>query len=244
MSVALSTTGNDRIKPGGNRAPWEDAFDEIQAFYDEAKNWASEGFVIGSQDQADKIDELDKALLKLGQEADELRVAEKAPYDQLIDEIQTRYNPYIQPKKGKVDMARASLKALLTTWRVEQQRVKDEAARRIREEAEEAERIAQQAFAQTSVADIEQREEAERMAERAADLAKQASKATKAATTKTGLTTSYEPVLVHAPTAISHYWKAEPQQFVDLVQSIAAREVRAGKRDIPGFQIKEVKGAR
>lgn len=241
--VELSATGNDRIKPGGNRAPWEIAFDEIQAFYDEAKNWASEGFTIESQQQADQIDELDKALLKLGQEADELRVAEKAPYDQLIDEIQSRYNPYIQPKKGKVDIARASLKALLTSWRVEQQRVKDAEARRIREEAEEAERLTQQAFAQTSVADIEQREEAERMAERAATLAKQANKATKAATTGTGLRTSYMPVMTDRNAAIKHYWAKDPDAFGRLVMDMAITEVRQGAREIPGFRVDEVKGA-
>lgn len=241
--VELSATGNDRIKPGGNRAPWEIAFDEIQAFYDEAKNWASEGFTIESQQQADQIDELDKALLKLGQEADELRVTEKAPYDQLIDEIQSRYNPYIQPKKGKVDIARASLKALLTSWRVEQQRVKDAEARRIREEAEEAERVAQQAFAQTSVADIEQREEAERMAERAATLAKQANKATKAATTGTGLRTKWVATMTDQRAAVAAMWKHDPQAFLNLAQELADQAVRAGSRKFDGFEITEQKVA-
>jgi len=242
--AALSDTGNDRIAMGANQPPEVIVFGEIDAYYDEAKNWASEGFAIESQDQADQIDALDKALLKLSQEAEALRVEEKRPLDERIAEIQTKFNPFIQKDKGKVDVARKSLKALLTAWRVAQQAIKDAEARRIREEAEEAERLAQQAFAQTNVADIQEREEAERMAQRAADLAKQANKATKAANTKTGLTTSYEAVLVHAPTAISHYWKAEPQQFVDLVQTLAAKEVRTGKREIPGFEIKEVKGAR
>lgn len=241
--VELSATGNDRIKPGGNRAPWEIAFDEIQAFYDEAKNWASEGFTIESQQQADQIDELDKALLKLGQEADELRVAEKAPYDQLIDEIQSRYNPFIQPKKGKVDVARSTLKALLTAWRVAQQRIKDEEARKVREAAQEAERLAQQAFAQTSVSDLAEREEAERLADRAAELAKQANRATKAATTGTGLRTSYMPVMTDRNTAIKHYWAKDPEAFGRLVLDMAITEVRQGAREIPGFRVDEIKGA-
>lgn len=242
-ATALSATGNERIHPGANMSPFDLITGEIEAFYDEAKNFASDGFAIESQAQADQIDMLDKALLKAGQEAEALRVEEKRPLDEQIDAIQSKFNPFIQKGKGKVDMARSSLKALLTAWRVAQQAIKDAEARRIREEAEAAELAAQQAFAQSSVADIEQREEAERMAQRAADLAKQANKATKAATTNTGLRTSYEAVLIHGPTAISHYWKAQPQEFIELVQALAAKEVRAGKREIPGFRVDTVKGA-
>ena len=241
--VELSATGNDRIKPGGNRAPWEITFDEIQSLYDEAKNFASDGFAIESQEQADQIDKLDKALLAKSQEADELRVAEKAPYDQLIDEIQSRYNPFIQPKKGKVDVARSTLKALLTSWRVAQQAIKDAEARRIREEAEAAERAAQQAFQQTSVADLAEREEAERLAERAAELAKQANRATKAATTGTGLRTSYMPVLTDRNAAVKHYWGKDPDAFGRLVLDMAITEVRQGVREIPGFRVEVIKGA-
>lgn len=243
MSGALSTTGNDRIKPGGNMAAWEVVFGEIDAFYDEAKNWASDGFAIENQEQADQIDVLDKTLLKKSQEADELRIAEKAPHDQLIDEIQSRYNPYIQPKKGKVEIARASLKALLTAWRVAQQAKKDAEARRIREEAEAAEFAAQQAFQQTSVADIAEREEAERLAERAADLSKLANRVTKAATTGTGLRTSWMPVLTDRNAAIKHYWAKDPSAFERLVLDLAITEVRTGIRAIPGFRVDEIKGA-
>jgi hypothetical protein len=241
--TSLSATGNDRIKPGGNMAAWEVVFGEIDAFYDEAKNFASDGFAIENQDQADEIDKLDKSLLKKAQEADELRVAEKAPYDQLIDEIQSRYNPYIQAKKGKVDVARSTLKALLTAWRVAEQAKKDAEAKRIREEAEAAERAAQQAFQQTSVSDLTEREEAERLATRAADLAKQANRATKAATTGTGLRTSYMPVLTDRNAAIKHYWGKDPEAFERLVLDMAITEVRQGAREIPGFRVDEVKGA-
>lgn len=241
--VELSATGNDRIKPGGNRAPWEIAFEDIQSLYDEAKNFASDGFVIENQEQADQIDKLDKALLTKSQEADELRVAEKAPYDQLIDEIQSRYNPFIQPKKGKVDVARSTLKALLTSWRVEQQRIKDAEARRIREEAEAAERAAQQAFQQTSVADLAEREEAERLAERAATLAKQAKSADKAATTGTGLRTKWVATMTDQRAAVAAMWKHNPQAFLNLAQELADQATRAGARKLDGFEITEQKVA-
>lgn len=243
QAMELSDSDNDRIRPGGNMQAWEVVFDEIDAFYDEARNFASDGFAIKSQAQADQIDKLDKALLAKSQEADALRVAEKAPYDQLIDEIQTRYNPFIQAKKGKVDVARSTLKALLTAWRIEQQRIKDEAARKVREEAEEAERLAQQAFQQTSVADLAEREEAQRLADRAAALTKQANHATKAAATGTGLRTSWTARVSDRNAAIKHYWGKDPDAFERLVLDMAMTEVRRGVREIPGFEIQEVKGA-
>ncbi len=244
MSQVLSVTGNDRIKPGANMSPFDLIVGEIDAFYDEAKNWASDGFVIDSQEQADQIDMLDKALLKASQDADALRIEEKRPLDEQIKAIQARFNPYIEKGKGKVDMARSSLKALLTAWRTAQQAKKDAEARRIREEAEAAERAAQQAFAQSNVADIEQREEAERMAERAADLAKQAKQANKAATTNTGLRTSYVPVLTDLNAAIKHYWAEDRDSFAELVTQLAKDDVRIRhKREIPGFRVDTVKGA-
>ena len=242
-AAALSAVGNERIAMGGNLPPDVMAFNAIDAYYDEAKNWASDGFAITSQAQADEIDTLDKALLKAGQEAEVLRVEEKRPLDEQIDAIQAKFNPFIQKGKGKVDVARSTLKALLTAWRVAEQSKKDAEARRIREEAEAAERAAQQAFQQTSVADLAEREEAERLATRASELAKQANRATKAATAGTGLRTSWAPRLTDRNEAIKHYWAKDPGAFERLVLDMAVTEVRQGARAIPGFAIEEVKGA-
>ncbi|WDR03658.1 hypothetical protein PSQ19_06195 [Devosia algicola] len=243
MAQALSTTGNERIAMGANQPPEQIIFGEIEAYYDEAKNWASDGFEIESQEQADQIDMLDKALLKASQEAEALRVEEKRPLDEQISAIQAKFNPYIQKGKGKVDLGRSVLKALLGAWRIEQQRIKDAEARKIREEAEAAERAAQEAFRQSGVADLEQREEAERMAERAAELAKQSKQADKAATTKTGLRTSYRAELTDLNAAVQHYWKTDRAEFEALVQTLAAKSVRSGAREIPGFEIKTIKEA-
>ena len=239
----LSDTGNERIVAGGNQPPELIVFGEIDAYYDEAKNYASDGFKIDTQEQHDEIDRLDKELLRLSQEAEALRIEEKRPLDEMVDAIQAKFNPYIQKSKGKVDVARSALKALLTGWRVEVQRKKDEEARRIREEAEAAERASQQAFRQTNVTDLVEREEAERLAERAANLAAQAKKADKAATTGTGLRTSWVANMVDQRSAVAAMWKQNPQAFIDLAQDLANKSVRAGTRQIDGFEIKEVKGA-
>lgn len=242
-ATALSAVGNDRIRPGGNLSRFDVIVGEIDAYYDEAKNWASDGFTIENQEQADEIDTLDKALLKSQQEADELREAEKKPHDDASDAVQAKFNPYVQKGKGKTYVARASLKALLTAWRVEQQRIKDAEARRIREEAEAAERAAQQAFAQTNVADIGEREEAERLATRATDLAKEANRATRAATVGTGLRTYWETTATDPRELAGHYWKTRSAEVDAFFLGLAKADVHSGVRSIPGCSITEQKKA-
>lgn len=242
MNAALSATGNDRIAMGGNVPPDVMAFNIIDAYYDEAKNWASDGFTIESQAQADEVDALDKALLKAGQEAEALRVEEKRPLDEQIDAIQAKFNPFIQKGKGKVDIARSSLKALLTAWRTEQERMKREAAEKARREAEEERRLAQEAM-RASSGDVEAREQAEQLLESAKRAEKIANKADKAATTGLGLRTSWMPKLTDRNAAIKHYWAKDPGAFERLVLDMALTEVRQGVRAIPGFEIEAVKGA-
>lgn len=242
MNAALSALGNDRIAMGGNAPPEVVVFGEIDAYYDEAKNWASDGFTVENQEQADQIDMLDKALLKIGQEADALRIEEKRPLDEQIDAIQSKFNPYIQKGKGKVDIARSSLKALLTAWRVEQERVKRETVEKARREAE-AERIAAQGAMRKSSGDLEAREQAEQLLESAKAAEKIAKKADKAATTGLGLRTSWVPKLTDLNAAVKHYWGEDRGSFEELVQQLAAQDVRRGVRTIPGFAVEEVKGA-
>lgn len=241
--VALTTTGNDRIAMGGNMPPEQIIFGEIESFYDETRNWASEGFKIESQDQADELDKLDKALLKASQEADALRIEEKRPLDEAAQAIQDKYNPYIQKGKGKVDVARSTLKSLLTEWRVEQQRIKDEAARKAREEAEAERRAAEEAV-RNSAGDLEAREQAEQAMAAAKQAESFAKKATKEATTKTGLRTVWVPVMTDQRAAVAAMWARDPQAYINLTQELAEQAVRAGIRQIDGFDIQEQKAAR
>lgn len=241
-ATALSATGNERIHPGANMPPEMVIFGEIDAFYDEAKNWASDGFKIESQGQADQVDELDKALLKLGQEADALRVEEKRPHDEAAQAVQDKYNPYVQKGKGKVDVARSTLKQLLTAWRVEQQRIAEEKARKAREEAEAERRAAEEAM-RASSGDLEAREQAEQQLESAKLSEKFAKKADKAATTGTGLRAKWVPEMVDQTAAMRAMWKRDPQPFIELTQSLAEQAVRSGARQIEGFNIIEKKVA-
>ena len=237
-AVALERESDDRR----NMTPFDDVTTTIDHLYDEAKNWASDGFAIENHAQAEQIDSIDKALLKAAQEADRLRVEEKAPLDRQIDAIQDRYNPYIQKNKGKVDIARASLKALLTAWRTEQERAKRKAAEKARRNAEEERRRAEEAI-RASAGDVEARERAEEQLALADEADAFARRQEKKATSGLRLRTTWVTALTDRNAAIKHYWAKAPEAFESLVIDMAQRDVRTGLRSIPGFEIKEVKGA-
>jgi hypothetical protein len=243
---ALSATGNDRIKPGGNMTPFEESELEIADLYEEALNWA-DGAAVTTQEAHDEVERLMDMINAASKRAEDRRIAEVEPLNKAKDEIQTRYNRLIGKTKavtGKAILALDTLKKIVEPFRVEQQRLKDAEARRIREEAEEAERRAQEAFAQTSVADLAEREEAERLAQRAADLSKVANKATKAAATNTGLTT-YWDISVTDPRALAAWlWKNKSAEVDAVFLDMAQRAVRAGVREIPGCVISQKRRAR
>lgn len=225
---------------GKNITPFDEVAGEIQDLYDEAKNWA-DGSPVETQAQCDALDLLDKSLLDAGRRLDLLRVAEKKPLDEQIDAIQARFNPYVQPKKGKVDLARSALNPLRAAWK---KRLADDAAavaEKARREAEEERRKADEAM-RASAGNLEARERAEEQLATAKEAERFAAKKDKQATTGLGLRTSYHAELTDLNAAVKHYWPGHKQAFADLVLDIANREAGAGI-EIPGFRIIEERKA-
>lgn len=237
----LSIAGNDRIHPGANMPPFDTAVAELLDLYDEAKNWA-DGTPIENQDQCDALDALDKALLAVSQKLDAMRVEEKRPLDERVQEIQDRYNPFIQPRKGKVDLARSTLNPIRAAWKEAERERKEAIALKARIEAEEERQKAEDAI-RASAGNLEERERAEEQLATAKDADAFASRREKEATTGLGLRTTYVPKLTDLSAAIKHYWTARRGDFEVLVQNLAVADVRAGKRHIPGFIIEEERKA-
>ncbi len=191
----------------------------------------------------DAITDLRTKLHEAGKAAEDLRVAEKKPHDDAIAAIQERFNPYVQAKKGKVDMGKKALDELLAAWR---KRVADEKAaeaRRIAEEAAEAKRKADEAMRQSS-GNLAAREEAEEALADAKRLEKTAARTFKAATTGLGLRTVWVAVLVEEEAALDWAFARAKDEFLAVVQRNADEVVRAGARAVPGFRVEEQKVAR
>lgn len=224
-----------------NQPPEVAIFAEIDDLYDEARNWA-DGEPITSQEMADAITALREGIHEAGKRADALRVEEKKPHDDAAKAVQDKYNPYVQPKKGRVDMAKSALDALLTPWRTRVAAEKAAKAARIAAEAEAA-RAAAQAAMQASAGNLAEREAAEELLADAKALERGAKKADKAATTGLGLRTVWFAELVDEEAAMDWLWARAKDEVLAVAQRNADELVRSGVRQVPGFVVREEKRA-
>jgi hypothetical protein len=224
-----------------NITPFDEIVMEIDDLYSEAANWA-DGKPIESQAQCDALDVLDKALLDAGKKLDALRVEEKRPLDEQVQAIQDRYNPYVQPRKGRVDLARSCLNPVRAAWKEAQRKLKEAAALKARIEAEELRRKADEAM-RASSGNLVAREQAEEKLDFAKEAERFADKQETRATTGLGLRTTYRPEIADLSAAIKHYWAAKRTAFEALVIELAEADIRAGRRTIPGITVIEERKA-
>ncbi|TIL91432.1 MAG: hypothetical protein E5Y73_17295 [Mesorhizobium sp.] len=241
MTDINTIAANPRAVIGNNQPPVDpidEALTAISDLYDEAKNFA-DGEPIANQAMHDTVTALYDQIHEAGKAADELRKIEKAPLDEKIDAIQKRFNPFIQPKKGKVDLAKASLGELLAAWR---KRVAEEKAALVeaaRKEAERLANVAREALA-ASQGNLEARESAELLVKEAAAIERFAKSTAKG---PTGLRSVWRAELVDEEKALDWAYGRSPEEFRALCQSQADTVVRAGMRMVPGFRVWEDKVA-
>jgi len=224
-----------------NMTPFDEVTEEILSLYEEAKNWA-DGEPITTQKQCDALDVIDKALLDAGKKLDALRVEEKRPLDEQVQAIQDRYNPFIQPKKGKVDLGKSALGDMLAAWRAAVAKKKEEAARLAREEAD-AKIAAATAAIRESSGNLAEREAAEELLKDAKQADRFAKRQDRAATTGTGLRTVWVAELQDESAALDWAYGRDHVRFKELVQQMANEAVRTGARSVPGFVVREEKRA-
>lgn len=225
-----------------NQPPEVLLFQQIDDLYDTAKDFA-DGEPITDDKMEETVAGIYNDLHKLGKQADELRVAEKKPLDDQIKAIQDKYNKYIQPKKGRVDLAKAALGDLLAPYRAAKAAAAAAEARRIAEEAEKA-RAAANAAIQQSSGNLAEREAAEELLADAKALERTAKRADKAATTGTGLRTVWDVTLVDEEAAMEWCWARAKSEVLAVAQRNAEEAVRGGVRVVPGFSVTERKVAR
>ena len=197
--------------------------------------------VSGSTASPVTTDEQESALDTL---LDEVRTAKKAAEDQ----CEAEYRPHKQAADkvkadwksvlSKCDKGADAIKAALTPYRTAKQRAKDEAARKLREEAEATARAAQQALKASD--DLEDRFEAEARLEAAGKLAAQANRIDRA---PTGLRTYWTAEITNRKAALLHYIAREPEAFEALIQSLADRDARGTRAPVPGITFHENKRA-
>lgn len=222
----------------------------------EARNWA-DGAAIETDAQASEVARLIRSLQSAGNLLDDARVAEKSPLDVQIAEIQERYNALIaglkskNAKPGTITRAINALDATAKKWLLakdaekkaretaaaaEAQRLADE-ARAAQEAATPDDLGAMEAAAEAMDGAIAAQREANRIANETVSV--KGSDGSRAI----GLRKVYRPVLQDTKegrqAALIHYATSRPDDLKAFLIGRAEADVRAGKRQIPGFDVIE-----
>lgn len=235
VSASLSTTGNERIAMGANNPPPLEVFsDHVADLREEALEWL-EGKAVESAAEAESLNTLLDLARKTAKDADTARADEKKPHLDAGKEVDAKWKPVVDAANRIADCC----KAALTPWNIAEQKRREAEAARKRAEAEaeaEALRAAKAEAATGSLAAAEQVAQIEHGVKAANKIAKSAER--EAAGTGR-LRTTYRPEVSDLGAAIKHYWAADREAFATLVLELATRDVRAGKRALPGIIIHE-----
>lgn len=235
MSNVIATIGH-------NRNPFELAKDTIEDLYDEAKQWL-DGEPVASKDQADALNTLETRVREAAKEAEKRRKEEAKPFDDGKAEVQARYKPVL----AKADAALDAIKSALKPYLLEIDRQQREAARLAKEEADRKMAEALEAVRNRDAANLGSREEAEakilaaKQAEEAARRADKAKAHAKGEGRATALRTVYRAQIADEREAAGWVWTDRRSELLAFVQDQADKAVRAGARNIRGFQIIEEK---
>jgi hypothetical protein len=209
----------------------------------EARNYL-DGEPISNEQQADAVSSLLNRLRRVSKDADEARKAEKKPHDEAAKAVQQKWTPII----SKAELAASTAKQALAPWLQ-----KIEADNRAKAEAAQAEadRIAAIALEarQKAAGNLEAAEDAERLLKVATAAQKDAVRAGKAKAHATGgeraigLRSVWTPTLTDSCAALRHYREQQPTELKQWLVEQAERDVRAGARSIPGFDVTEARVA-
>jgi hypothetical protein len=237
-------------EPPAERSPFDAVKANMDDYLLEARNWA-DGKPVETQAQADEISRLIEDLRLAGQAADVVRAEEKKPFDDKIDEIQTRYNAYIAGLKAKhnrpglvtvaIDALKATLKVFLDAEDARQAAVAK--AARLAQEAAEAEAVA--ALRAADPTDLGAREEAEELvtvAVQAAAVAKRAEAAKPQAhggSRAMSLKRTYTARVDDPRALLLHYWSTNRDPITACLAAMAQADIDRHIHTIPGVFVVE-----
>ena len=238
MTDALATIGH-------NGAP--DPFDALRVHTDDLLDQARTIAAVTTAEQLEAVDNLAADLRDAGDQLEALRVERKKPLDEAINAIQELFNPYLAPLKnkvaGKIPLALDAIKKAKEPYLQEQERLRQEEARRQREAAEQAAREAAEAARAAAGEDMEAREEAEAQVIQAQAMTRNATRAEAAVSRGSGLRSFWVADLIDPNAAIKHYIARNPDAVKDFLREMARKDIAAGLRTVPGFDVREERRA-
>jgi len=182
---------------------------------------------IENDEQEAAVDELLGELRKARKDGDAIRATEKRPH---MDAAKAVDDEWREPLR-KADIAADALKARLTPYRTAKQAAKDEAARKVREEAEARQKAAQAALKSD---DLEQRYQAEIELKAAGKLSAVGNKIEREAT---GLRTYWQAEVERHETLLRWIQDNDADALRAWLDAYAKAAVNRGKRSLAGTRI-------
>lgn len=219
---------------GHNEPPACEAFGmAINDLFAEAKNFL-DGQPIENQQQADALGDILTGMKELLRDAEKTRKAEKQPHLDAGKEVDERWKAVRSP----AELTIAEATEPLTVWRVEQQRIADEKAKELREEAAKKEQQAQ--AARESATSLEEAEEAESLLKSASIAQKTANKIDRSAT---GLRTTWDIQVLDYGALLALMEKNRADDLCEFLNTYAHRNIELAKAgNLPG--VEAVKGSK
>lgn len=217
--------------------------EEVDDLMLEARNWL-DGEPIETEAQAEAISSLLNRARRVAKDAEEARKVEKEPHLEAGRAVDAKWNPIT----AKAALAASTAKQALAPWLQaieDKQRAEAEATRL---EAVRLSQIALEAH-QGAVGNLEATEDAERLMKAAKAAIKDATRAEKQKAHATGgeravgLRSVWTPILTDSCAALRYYREHNPDGLKQWLVEQAERDVRAGARNIPGFEVTEARVA-
>jgi hypothetical protein len=225
---------SDRTAIGGNSPPALAAMSlHIEDLFSLVSGTLAGGAVTTDEQEAG-LDALLDDVRTAMKHAEAACEAEYRPHKAAGDAVKAAWKPVT----ARCNTAALAIKNALTPYRSAKQRAKDEAARIAREEAEAKQAAAKAALRASD--DLEERFAAEAQLAAAAKLQAQANRIDRSAT---GLRTFWTAEIADLRAAMLHYMVSDRQEFVDLVERLAARDARGTRAPVPGVVFVEGKQA-
>ena len=225
------------IGPGHNLPP-RSIFETIDDLHTEAMAWC-DGTAIETDEQALALGQLLNMLADAHKTCEAERKEKVRPFDDGKKAVQAEYVPFIKKAELAIDAA----KAVRDRYLRQKQAAIDEAARKAREEAEALKRAADAEIRRTR-GNLEEREAAERKLEEAKRAEHKAIALAKAAPPNIGgrktVSKTWETTISDPVAAANYCWQNHKEEMMELVLTLGKRDVKAGKREMPGFNIVEV----
>lgn len=218
-----------------NNMEYMNHVDAVNAIIDDAHATLT-GVPVENEKQYIVVKDLQDCLKKIRLAAEKQRKIDKQPYLDGSSQIDGNYKVL----NVKVTTAESAARECVQPYLQKLEQERQAAQKLAQEEKEKAEKELAEANAAKQGADMEESERINDLADELKAKEKQASKTSRPVAT--GMKTVFTPTITDKVEVIKHYW-TDPSLVETLMRLINA-DIRSGKREIPGVEIKEERVAR